>query len=162
MKEQLYRMIFRSPQARERWEALRREGTPRWRALAALPLGAREEGRPLPAQESESARSRREPPRALARRLAHFDVVSFDVFDTLLLRDVDRPEEVFSFVGAKLGYPDFRRLRVEAERRAREKKSRAPGAGEVTLSEIWQELERMTALPPAEGMAAEREAEAAL
>ena len=99
MKEQLYRMIFRSPQARERWEALRREGAPRWRALAALPLGAREEGRPLPAQESESARSHREPPRALARRLAPFDVVSFDVFDTLLLRDVDRPEEVFSFVG---------------------------------------------------------------
>ena len=147
MKEQLYRMIFRSPQARERWEALRREGAPRWRALAALPLGAREEGRPLPAQESESARSHREPPRALARRLAPFDVVSFDVFDTLLLRDVDRPEEVFSFVGAKLGYPDFRRLRVEAERRAREKKRRAPGAGEVTLREIWQELERMTALP---------------
>lgn len=162
MKEQLYRMIFRSPQARERWEALRREGAPRWRALAALPLGAREEGRPLPAQESESARSHREPPRALARRMAPFDVVSFDVFDTLLLRDVDRPEEVFSFVGAKLGYPDFRRLRVEAECRAREKKSRVPGAGEVTLSEIWQELERMTALPPAEGMAAEREAEAAL
>ena len=29
VKEQLYRMIFRSPQARERWEALRREGTAR-------------------------------------------------------------------------------------------------------------------------------------
>ena len=54
------------------------------------------------------------------------------------------------------------KAQVEAERRAREKKSRALGAGEVTLSEIWQELERMTALPPAEGMAAEREAEAAL
>ena len=83
--------------------------------------------------------------------------MSFDVFDTLLLRDVDRPEEVFSFVGAKLGYPDFRRLRVEAECRAREKKSRVPGTGAVTLSEIWQELERLTALSPAEGMAAERE-----
>ena len=33
---------------------------------------------------------------------------------------------------------------------------------EVTLAEIWQELEQLTALSPQEGMAAEQEVEKAL
>lgn len=98
----------------------------------------------------------------MVQRLARFQAVSFDVFDTLLLRQVERPQEAFALVGAKLGYPDFQRLRVEAECRARDKKRRRAGSGEVTLSEIWQELEAATAIPAGEGMAAELAVERAL
>lgn len=73
-------------------------------------------------------------------------LVSFDVFDTLLLRCVDSPEHVFDEVGyraartgivpATLSPVLFRIARQEAERRARIKK---PG-GEVNLCAIYDEM----------------------
>lgn len=165
MKRALYHFLTtRRPQAGQRYQALRQRGVPRWKAAPALLAGAFAQGgnTPLPAQGSESAQTQREDPRLLAHRLAQFDLVSFDVFDTLLLREVDDPQTAFSLVGAKLSYPDFRRLRVEAELLAREKNRRAGGRGEVTLREIWQELALLTALPVEEGMAVELEVEAAL
>ena len=172
MREALYQwMARRAPQARERYEALRRRGVPRGRALPVLAAGALFErkgapllgsGRRLPPGGSESALALREPPEVLASRLARYGAVSFDVFDTLLLRQADRPETVFALVGAKLSYPGFAQLREEAERRAREKKGRVRGSGEVTLGEIWAELGRMAAIDPAQGMALELEVERAL
>ena len=166
MKEKLYQLLVsRSPAGQERYQALRLSGTPRWRAAPALLRGAfsrRESARLLPAGSSLSALSLWESPAQLVQRLAPFDVVSFDVFDTLLLRAVDRPQDAFALLGAKLGYPHFARLRTEAESLARQRKRRRLGIGEVTLAEIWQELEQLTALSPQEGMAAEQEVEKAL
>lgn len=163
MKETLYRFLGeRNPCAKARYEALRQAGAPRWKAAPALLLPGGGGARPLPVGAGESAQSLGEPPAALVQRLARFQVVSFDVFDTLLLRQVEWPQEAFALVGAKLGYPDFQRLRVEAERRARDKKRRRAGSGEVALSEIWQELEAATAIPAGEGMAAELAVERAL
>ena len=163
MKETLYRFLGeRNPRAKARYEALRQAGAPRWKAAPALLLPGGGGARPLPVGAGESAQSLGEPSAALVQRLARFQAVSFDVFDTLLLRQVERPQEAFALVGAKLGYPDFQRLRVEAERRARDKKRRRAGSGEVTLSEIWQELEAATAIPAGEGMAAELAVERAL
>ena len=163
MKETLYRFLGeRNPRAKARYEALRQAGAPRWKAAPALLLPGGGGARPLPVGAGESAQSLGEPPAALAQRLARFQAVSFDVFDTLLLRQVERPQEAFALVGAKLGYPDFQRLRVEAECRARDKKRRRAGSGEVTLLEIWQELEAATAIPAGEGMAAELAVERAL
>ena len=163
MKETLYRLLGeRNPRAKARYEALRQAGAPRWKAAPALLLPGGGGARPLPVGAGESAQSLGEPPAVLVQRLARFQAVSFDVFDTLLLRQVERPQEAFALVGAKLGYPDFQRLRVEAECRARDKKRRRAGSGEVTLSEIWQELEAATAIPAGEGMAAELAVERAL
>ena len=166
MKEKLYQLLAsRSPAGQERYQALRLSGTPRWRAAPALLRGAfsrRESARLLPAGSSLSALSLWESPAQLVQRLVPFDVVSFDVFDTLLLRAVDRPQDAFALLGAKLGYPHFARLRTEAEGLARQRKRRRLGTGEVTLAEIWQELEQLTALSPQEGMAAEQEVEKAL
>ena len=95
MKEKLYQLLAsRSPAGQERYQALRLSGTPRWRAAPALLRGAfsrRESARLLPAGSSLSALSLWESPAQLVQRLVPFDVVSFDVFDTLLLRAVDRP-----------------------------------------------------------------------
>ena len=166
MRDKLYRFLWdRAPRAGERYQARRLAGVPKWRAvpplLAAAAWGEEKGGLPLP-PGGESRSLERTPPEALAEELSRFDGVSWDVFDTLLLRCVDRPEDAFFLVGAKLGYPDFQRLRVEAERLARKRKEQARGTGEVTLREIWEQLERTTALDPDQGMAAELEVERAL
>ena len=108
---------------------------------------------------SESSLVFHESPAELARRLSAFDVISFDVFDTLLFRPFSDPADLFYLVGRKLSYPDFKRLRVEAEEEARKKKLQEAGTGEVTLPEIWEALSRRTGIPVGEGMAAEWETE---
>ena len=85
------------------------EGRSRPAAGASFPAG--ESARLLPAGSSLSALSLWESPAQLVQRLVPFDVVSFDVFDTLLLRAVERPQDAFALLGAKLGYPHFARLR---------------------------------------------------
>ena len=72
--------------------------------------------------------------------LRPYKAVSFDLFDTLLERDVDRPTDVFLRVGdIVLGAGDgerFRADRIAAEHAARET---APN-GEATLDDIYTAL----------------------
>lgn len=63
----------------------------------------------------------------ICHRAAHFDAVAFDVFDTLIKRDVAAPTELFRLRGEA-----FYTARLQAEREARAAKS-----GEVTLAEIY-------------------------
>ena len=63
------------------------------------------------------------------------EIISFDVFDTLILRKC-QPHEVFAFVSVKCGIKSFMSDRIEAEHRARMKSRRE----EVTLDEIYDEL----------------------
>lgn len=51
-------------------------------------------------------------------RLEASRVVSFDVFDTLFVRLVAAPEDVFDLVGARHGIAEFRRHRAEAQTQA--------------------------------------------
>ena len=99
---------------------------------------------------------------ALRRMFARFtrapgdyDVASFDVFDTLIARAIESPADVFRIVRAKmlsspsaLSDPDtidgFPALRVAAERLARLEKARIDGHAEVTLTEIYAALGRLT------------------
>ena len=39
---------------------------------------------------------------AIARQAASYDAVAFDVFDTLLKRDVDKPTDLFRLAGEEL------------------------------------------------------------
>ena len=105
--------------------------------------------------EAASSISVRETPEALAERLSAFDVVSFDVFDTLLFRPFSSPEDLFYIVGQKLDYLDFRRIRMEAEQSARERCLREKGHREITLSDIYDWLEEEAGIPKEEGMRAE-------
>lgn len=61
--------------------------------------------------------------------------ITFDIFDTLIKRNVPNPKDVFSVIESILGENNFRKKRVEAEIKAREKKT------EVTLDEIYDEYE---------------------
>lgn len=67
--------------------------------------------------------------------IENYDVISFDIFDTLLKRNINRPADVFIYMGQKIGDSDFCRKRVEAEKRAREKNKRL----EISLSDIYEE-----------------------
>lgn len=80
---------------------------------------------------------------------ASFDLLSLDIFDTLLMRACHAPTDVFRLmgeqgIGAGLIDPDippslFVRLRVEMEGRARRRKKDRDGTVEVTLAEIYRE-----------------------
>lgn len=70
--------------------------------------------------------------------LQEYDVISFDVFDTLLFRRVDKPADVFSLVEKEVSMPGFARDRVVSEHLARERKFAAEGTYEVTIDDIYR------------------------
>ena len=180
VKQSLYNLLVnRSPEIRDtycRLSARASSGRERFGAYAALAAmnAVRLAGGDNPGRigmrigaaswftGGKAGRGAGEFPRQLAGRLAGYDEISFDVFDTLILRRTKEPSEVFRMVGEALGYPDFVRLRREGERRAREKKEKWTGRAEVTLGEIWQELECETGISAEEGMRAELETESAV
>ena len=64
--------------------------------------------------------------------IKEYEIVSFDIFDTLLKRDVSSPSEVFNLIEERVG-KDFAVLRMQAEKRAR----RSLNKEEVTLKDIY-------------------------
>ena len=95
-------------------------------------------------------------------KLSGYDIISFDVFDTLIFRAVSVPADVFYFVGERLSVPDFRNIRTWAEWDARLKCDKKNEHMEVTFREIWDNLAKDTGLNVQEGMNAEWEAELSL
>jgi HAD superfamily hydrolase (TIGR01549 family) len=96
---------------------------------------------------------------ALFAQARSYDVISFDVFDTLLFRSLEKPADVFSFVADALDIYNFAEIRVGVERKLRAEKRAEHGVGEITLTEIYQAVEEMTGLRGDVGEAAEFEAE---
>ncbi|MBR4776283.1 MAG: hypothetical protein IK007_01575 [Lachnospiraceae bacterium] len=91
--------------------------------------------------------------------LSVYDIVSFDIFDTLILRPVSAPTDVFHMLGEQFGIMDFNNIRAWAESDARVKHYDKYGNTEVNLSEIWENLEKDVGLSASIGMAAENELE---
>lgn len=94
-------------------------------------------------------------------KLSHYDTISFDIFDTLIFRPFAEPADLFYFIGEKLGFMDFRRIRMETEGEARWQKYKEAESFEVTLQEIWELLEKKTGIPAEKGMQIEQELELA-
>ncbi len=65
------------------------------------------------------------------------EYVSFDIFDTLIVRDVQKPTDVFWLMEKILKKPGFYKKRIAAEIKAREKKE----SREVTIKEIYENFE---------------------
>ncbi|MDE6531020.1 MAG: hypothetical protein K2K96_09645 [Lachnospiraceae bacterium] len=116
----------------------------------------------LPVKTPENMLVRHPLPEHLAEELMKYDIISFDIFDTLVFRPFSEPTDLFYIVGQKLGYLDFKRIRMEAEYCARGRKFDRCGSFEVNLSEIWEQLEGMTGLDRTVGMQVETEAELSL
>lgn len=108
---------------------------------------------------SETELTIRMKPEELCEKLEKYDVISFDVFDTLLLRKMRSPEDVFYIMQRKLHYINFKSLRMDAEWSARQKRFKKFGDYEVTLQEIWKEVESKTTINFEVGMQTEFESE---
>lgn len=66
-------------------------------------------------------------------------VVSFDIFDTLIVRPYARPTDLFRHIEQAEDAPGFRNERVAAERRCRRREDDSPG--EVTFDEIYGHID---------------------
>lgn len=69
-------------------------------------------------------------------RISSYNVISFDVFDTLIKRDVPNPQDVFKMLERKTGIDGLSDLRIEAEIKAREVSKNQ----EVGIKDIYNEL----------------------
>lgn len=72
----------------------------------------------------------------IIKQINKYDIVSFDIFDTLLKRNIDKPTDVFKYIEKKKNRSGFCETRIAAEKRARAKKR----GMEVTLAEIYAEM----------------------
>lgn len=97
-----------------------------------------------------------------AADLCSCDVVSFDMFDTLITRPFSAPADLFCLVGEQLGIPDFRSIRIRAERTARERRIAECGSGEITLAQIYAVLAEELGISAEDGARTEARTEIAL
>lgn len=87
--------------------------------------------------------------------LAEYDTISFDIFDTMIFRAFDHPTDVFLYLETKYDVPNFQSLRKEAEKEARNKSKN----GEITISDIYNVLEKQCNFKASEWINREIEAE---
>ena len=107
----------------------------------------------------EAMLSKKKSPLEFAKELAQYDVVSFDVFDTLIFRPFSKPSDMFFFTGSKLNYLNFEQIRIEMEEIARKNAYKERGTYEVAFAEIWKIIEKNTGIDSAVGMKTEWEDE---
>lgn len=85
--------------------------------------------------------------------LSGFDIISFDIFDTLITRNIYYPDDVFRLIEenvTKLGFlkkKTFLRLRKKSEENVREKKK---FLNDCSIDEIYLEFEKLSKLKKSE------------
>lgn len=89
-------------------------------------------------------------PKELAAELSNADIVSFDIFDTLLFRPFSDPKTLFYLLGWKHGIANFRVLREKAEREARTRSGKAEG--EINITDIYNVLQEWCHISAEEGV----------
>lgn len=94
----------------------------------------------------ESKICQRKEPFRVAFDLLKYDVISFDIFDTLLFRAVAEPTDVFVLLEAQNNIFDFAQLRKDAESEARENCEILKDSRDVTINEIYEYVERETGI----------------
>lgn len=73
-----------------------------------------------------------------AEFLAQYDIISFDIFDTLIFREVNKPDDLFYLLEEKNGVSNFHSKRVLAEKNARRNSGKRNG--EIDIFDIYREL----------------------
>lgn len=91
--------------------------------------------------------------------LSGYDIISFDIFDTLIFRPFSEPADLFYFLSEKAGILDIKRIRMEQEAAARQECYKQNKHYEVTLAGIWKRMEREVGINADYGMEAEQELE---
>jgi predicted HAD superfamily hydrolase len=96
----------------------------------------------------------------LEQQILAADAVSFDFFDTLFVRSVIDPEDVFDIVGNYFGITDFKNMRRAAQSEAF-RRMHLEGKKEITLAGIYECFESLT-VPAINVMQKELEVELAI
>lgn len=100
---------------------------------------------------SESELSYRISSYDFAINLLKYDIISFDIFDTLIFRPFTNPTDLFMIIAAKLNYLEFKEIRMIAENKARERAMFLRKSPEVNLEDIYKYMEEETGLNAEEG-----------
>lgn len=79
---------------------------------------------------------RQQDPKHIIQKIAPYSYVSFDIFDTLLKRDVAHPTDVFKLIGKHFDDAEFFHKRIDSESMLRKE----CGKEEITLDEIYAKL----------------------
>ncbi len=119
------------------------------------------------ASEGKKLRPEGELPLMCAEELAKIllsegEVISFDVFDTLLLRPFEDPKELFKLLEKEFDIKGFYDIRIDAEQRARMISFKKNGSYEVNIEDIYKLVSEKTGLDPAVGITKEFEFEKSL
>lgn len=85
-----------------------------------------------------------------------YDVISFDIFDTLVLRACEKPSDVFFLLEKEWGIMGFSDARIAVELELRKTKQ------EITIEEIYEELEKRFAINKIDGIKKELAVETAM
>ena len=111
----------------------------------------------------ESECAKRQPLHFLARDLMQYDLISFDIFDTLIFRPFKQPQDLFQIVASRLDFQGFNEsfyiLRRRAEVEARDEVQRARGHREVNIFDIYEQLAKLTSIDVEEGVETEFQTE---
>ncbi len=133
------------------------------RFLGKLPEAEIFEQKRVPFKTSESKKNLEDNPGLTVSHYVDaaddYDIVSFDIFDTLIFRPLCEPADLFYFVGEELKVMDFKRTRIWAEGDARFKNYLKKKHYEIGLSEIWEDLSEESGLDAKKGMDIEIETE---
>ena len=110
----------------------------------------------LPYLKGAESRSRRyTSPADMVKTLNKYDVISFDVFDTLIFRPFSKPQDLFFIIGGELDLLNFYNIRIDAEKNLRERRSTAGIPYEITLFDIYKEINYYNGLDIQLGMETE-------
>lgn len=74
---------------------------------------------------------------ALSERFSKYEAVSFDIFDTLILRNLSKPSDLFRIIGGQMDNCEFAGFRVNAEQKC----LREIGSG-ANILDIYNEISR--------------------
>jgi len=117
-------------------------------------------GRVLPYLDgAESIATKRTKMQFWVKGLFEYDVISFDIFDTLLLRNLNKPRDLFMILGERFDIIDFWRIRFSAEVDARKKHQALYGNREINIYDIYDLIEKRTGLNAKVGIETEFELE---
>jgi len=108
---------------------------------------------------SESELSYKYTPQEYAEILLKYDVISFDIFDTLVFRPFQNSTDLFYIVGQKLEYIDFANIRIQAEQTVRTRMRENKKSEEINIYDIYEYLEKYCGINAKDGVSAEYETE---
>lgn len=98
------------------------------------------ESKLIPNKTSESSQAINLSVENYIEKLSKYEIISFDIFDTLIFRPVAIPTDAFYLVGKELQLQNFKDIRAWAEADARIKCNARNGHMEVTSYDIWDNM----------------------